>query len=233
MDFKGYIKLDSGNCHPLTILDDHSRFLVGLHACSNQLWQTVQAQLIDTFRIYGLPECMLMDNGSPWGDSQLTPNTVLTTWLMRLGIAVPHGRPYHPQTQGKDERLHRTLQAEVIDQVEMHTLIDCQTHFDVWRDFYNQERPHQALGHAVPAERYQPSPRQYPEILPPIMYDPADIVRKVDINGKIFFRNQKYRIGKAFRYCPVALRSTEIDGAYDVYFCNNKVAQIDLREDNS
>ncbi len=74
MDFKGHFKLDQGRCHPLTILDDHSRFLLGLHACSNQLWQTVQSQLTLTFRAYGLPECMLMDNGSPWGDDRESPS---------------------------------------------------------------------------------------------------------------------------------------------------------------
>lgn len=233
MDFKGYFKIDNGNCHPLTILDDHSRFLIGLRACSNQLWQTVQAQLIDTFRVYGLPECMLMDNGAPWGDTQLSPYTVLSVWLMRLGIVVTHGRPYHPQTQGKDERLHRTLQAEVIDQVELHTLLECQNHFDVWRDFYNLERPHQALDNAVPADRYHPSHRNFPETLSPIIYDSGELIRTVDINGKILLHNQKYYIGKAFRHCPVALRPTEIDGICDAYFCLNKVAQIHLREDNS
>jgi transposase InsO family protein len=87
MDFKGYFALEEGGyCHPLTVLDDHSRFLVGLKACSNQTRQTVQRQLIDIFRCYGLREPMLMDNGSPWSDDAETPNTILTSWLIRLGI---------------------------------------------------------------------------------------------------------------------------------------------------
>ena len=106
-----------------------------------------------------------------------TPYTILTAWLMRLGIAVTHGRPYHPQTQGKDERLHRTFKAELLDCAELHDLQDCQNHFDTWRDFYNQERPHQALNQAVPAERFQPSQHSFPEVLPPILYAPDDIVR--------------------------------------------------------
>jgi transposase InsO family protein len=232
MDFKGHFRLDQGRCHPLTILDDHSRFLVGLHACQNELWQTVQAQLTRTFRTYGLPESMLMDNGSPWGDDRQSPHTILTAWLMRLGVAVSHGRPYHPQTQGKDERLHRTLQAEVLDQVGLHTLQDCQLQFDHWRDFYNLERPHQALGQAVPAERYHSSPRCFPENLAPILYDPGDVVRTVDDSGKIYFHNKRYRISKAFRHNPVALRPTEADGTFDVFYCSFKVARINLREDN-
>jgi len=211
MDFKGHFRLDQCQCHPLTILDDHSRFLLGLQACPNQTWQTVQAQLTHTFRRYGLPECMLMDNGSPWGDDRQSPHTIFTAWLMRLGVAVTHGRPYHPQTQGKDERLHRTLQAEVLHQGSFHTLEDCQVHFNVWRDFYNHERPHQALHQAVPAECYHSSPRSFPESLPPILYEPGDLIRMVDDHGKISFRHHQYRISKAFRSYPIALRPTEID----------------------
>ena len=232
MDFKGHFKLDQGRCHPLTILDDHSRFLLGLHACPNQLWQTVQTQLTHTFRTYGLPDGMLMDNGSPWGDDHQSPYTIFTAWLMRLGVSVTHGRPYHPQTQGKDERLHRTLQAEVLDQSGFHTLQECQTQFDAWRNFYNRERPHQALQQAVPAERYHASSRPFPETLPPILYEPGDVVRMVDDTGKISFHNRKIRISKAFRYFPVALRPTEPDGTFEVFYCSFKVAEINLREHN-
>jgi transposase InsO family protein len=233
MDFKGYFRLDQGHCHPLTILDDHSRFLLGLHACPNQLWETVQCYLTYTFRTYGLPDRMLMDNGSPWGDDRHSPHTVLTAWLMRLGIPVSHGRPYHPQTQGKDERLHRTFQTEVLNQTSFHTLSDCQFQFDTWRDFYNHERPHQALQHSVPAEHYHPSNRPFPEILPPVLYELGDVVRMVDQAGRISFYNHAFRIGKAFRYFPVALRPTDIDGTYNVYFCSFKVTQIDIRDDHS
>ena len=232
MDFKGHIRLEQGRCHPLTILDDHSRFLLGLYACPDEVWQTVQAQLTLAFRQYGLPKRMLMDNGSPWGDDRQSPHTILTAWLMRLDVAVSHGRPYHPQTQGKDERLHRTLQTELLDQVNLHSLSESQAQFDIWRKFYNSERPHQALGQAVPAERYQPSSRPFPEVLPPIVYEPGDIIRSVDLGGKIGFHNQRFRVGKAFRYCPVALRPTDMDGILDVFFCRYKVAQINLQVDN-
>lgn len=229
MDFKGHFRIEDGLCHPLTVLDDHSRFLVGLQACSNQTWHTVQDQLTRVFSQYGLPDCMLMDNGSPWGDDQYSPYTILTAWLMRLGIAVVHGRPYHPQTQGKDERLHRTFQIEVLDQVKLSTLADCQSRFNLWRDFYNHERPHQALQQAVPAERYQSSSRSFPDPLPPILYPPEDVVRMVNEAGKISYQGKSFRISKAFRFQPVALRPSDRDGCFHVYYCGFKVREIDLR----
>lgn len=233
MDFKGYFALLAGGyCHPLTVVDDHSRFLVGLCACPDQTYLTVQTQLIGLFRKLGLPERMLMDNGSPWGDDRATPHTILTAWLMRLDIRVTHGRPYHPQTQGKDERLNRTLKEEVISRYPLRDLEECQAAFDDWWYTYNYLRPHEALGLQSPASRYQPSPRQYPEFLPPITYESEDIVRKVDRAGKISFHNRVFRVGKAFRNQPVALRPSEEDGEYSVFYCAHKVAQISLRQDN-
>ena len=98
----------------VTPFDDHSRFAIVLEACVNERTETVQECLTAAFRTYGLPARMLMDNGSPWGNDALHPRTPLTVWLMHLGIQVSHGRPYHPQTQGKEERFHRTLNAEVL-----------------------------------------------------------------------------------------------------------------------
>jgi transposase InsO family protein len=233
MDFKGYFALEEGgNCHPLTVLDDHSRFLVGLKACPNETRQTVQEQLSHVFRSYGLPERMLMDNGSPWGDDRDSPHTILTAWLIRLGIQICHGRPYHPQTQGKDERLHRTLQNELLSWQTLANLSHCQEQFDRWRDIYNYERPHEALAMQSPASRYQTSPRTFPEVLPPIQYDLGDIVRQVDLGGKIGFHGRRFRVGRAFRYHPVALRPGPMDGQYDIFFCHLKVAQISLRDEN-
>lgn len=233
MDFKGYFALLAGGyCHPLTVLDDHSRFLVGLKACQNETHSTVQSQLTSIFELYGLPECILMDNGSPWGDDRDHPHTIFTSWLLRLGVAVTHGRPYHPQTQGKDERLNRTLLDEVITRHPMITLDESQARFDEWQQTYNYLRPHEALQLATPSTRYQPSPRPFPALLPPVTYEPDDILRKVDDSGKVFFHNHRFRVGKAFRHQPVALRSTETDGILAVFFCKQQIAQIDLRHDN-
>lgn len=231
MDFKGYFRLEAGGkCHPLTVLDDYSRFLIGLRACSDQSHLTVKTQLSQMFRQYGLPERMLMDNGSPWGDDAETRHTILTVWLMRLGIQVCHSRPYHPQTLGKDERLHRTLQAELLRHLKPDNLSECQAQFDRWREVYNAQRPHEALDLQPPASRYQPSLRPFPEVLPPIEYEPHDLLRSVDGNGRFRFRNRVFRVGKAFRGQIVALRPQEIDGMFAVYFCQSKIAEINLRD---
>jgi len=229
MDYKGYFPLaKSGYCHPLTVLDDHSRFLLGLRACENEQSQTVQANLTNIFRHYGMPDRMLMDNGSPWGNSAESPYTILTVWLIRLGIKISHGRAYHPQTQGKDERLHRTLNDELLKVSAFYDLSDCQRQFDDWRDMYNFERPHEALGMNTPSSRYRASLRPFPEGLPPILYDCKDAIRKVDVAGRISFKNHVFRVGKAFRHNPIAVHPTDVDGVYDIIFCDQKVSQISL-----
>jgi transposase InsO family protein len=233
MDFKGYFRLTGGGfCHPLTVLDDHSRFLLGLKACANQTAETVQAHLTAIFQAYGLPERMLMDNGSPWGYDQGHPYTWLTAWLIRLGIHISHGRPYHPQTQGKDERLHRTLQLEVIQRHTLNNLQDSQLVFDAWWRTYNYVRPHEALQMDVPAAHYQPSSRPFPSCLPPVTYPENDLIRKVDEAGKIYFHNHAFRVGKAFCHQPVAVRPIQPEGCFDVFFCLQPIARIDFRMDN-
>lgn len=228
MDFKGDFAIRQGRCHPLTVLDDHSRYSIILKACADEKTTTVQQALIDAFRRYGLPNRITMDNGSPWGDDQYNQLTPLTVWMIRLGIRTSHSRPYHPQTQGKDERFHRTLKAEAITGYQFLDLRDCQHHFDYFRNTYNFERPHESLGLDVPVTRYRPSQRPYPETLPPIEYGPDDQVRKVQAGGEIWVGGKAYRVPSALRGNPVALRPTEIDGQLSVFFCNQKVKEISL-----
>jgi transposase InsO family protein len=233
MDFKGYFALTAGGyCHPLTVIDDHSRFLVGLKACSNETSATVQTQLSAIFQRFGLPERMLMDNGSAWGFDRQSRHTTLTAWLIRLGIHISHGRPFHPQTQGKDERLNRTLLEEVIQRYAFSSLPESQAIFDEWWHVYNYIRPHEALHLLTPATRYQPSPRPFPALLPPVTYAAHDLTRKVDKVGQIYFQGRIFHISSAFRHQPVALRPLDQDGVFEVFFCQQKVAQIDLRADN-
>lgn len=235
MDFKGHFPLDEGRCHPLTVLDDHSRFCVGLAACPNERGSIVQKQLIAIFRSYGIPQRMTMDNGSPWGKDAVHRLTRLTVWLIRLGIKVSHSSPYHPQTQGKDERFHRSLKEELLNHRSIRNLEQAQQEFDEWLNFYNVLRPHEALGMLVPNDRYKPSDKVFPETLPSIEYQESDNVRKVQANGEIHFRGRIFKISNALHGYPVAVKSTDQDGIFDIYFCNERVKCINLYEtdDNS
>jgi transposase InsO family protein len=231
MDFKGHFPLASGRCHPLTVLDDHSRYALGIRACGDERGETVQGELAAIFRRYGLPQCMLMDNGSPWGSSHAEHRyTRFELWLIELGVAVSHGRPYHPQTQGKDERFHRTLAAEAIGRHSFADLAACQRRFDAWREVYNTERPHEALALATPIARYHPSRRPFPETIEPYDYGAGASLRRVDDKGWLKFHGHPLKLGRAFIHRQVALRPALPDGCFGVFFCDRKVARIDLRE---
>ncbi|QGZ42748.1 IS481 family transposase [Pseudoduganella flava] len=232
MDFKGHFALTdtaAGRCHPLTVLDDHSRFSLCIAACADQRYVTVRMALQSTFERYGMPARFTADNGPPWGSTGLIGLTKLEVWLTRLGIAVGHSRPNHPQTQGKDERFHRTLKLEVIGRKGYGSLAQCQRAFDDWREIYNTVRPHQALNQQPPISRYRCSGRSFPSVLPPIEYLPDDQVRKVSKLGYISYRNQSFFVGEGLYAELVAIRPTGTDGVLEVYFCKHKVRQIDLQ----
>lgn len=230
LDFKGDLRLVQGTVYPLSVLDDHSRFALGLVACPDRQQTTVQAQLTRLFQRYGLPRRILTDNGPPWGSSGREGLTAMEAWWMRLGIRISHGRFYHPQTQGKVERFHRTLQAELLAGAPFLDLASTQTACDDWRNVYNLERPHQALEElAVPVTHYRPSPRPFPEPLPEIVYGPDDQVRKVRGQGSISFGNRIHFIGCGLVGLPVAVRPTQHDGVFAVYFCTQHIRTLDLQ----
>lgn len=232
MDFKGDFPLmdaRQSRCYPLTMLDDHSRFNVCLRATMDQRELTVQEALKGVFRRYGLPLRITADNGPPWGSAQSESLTWLGAWIVRVGVSLSHSRPYHPQTQGKLERFHRTLKLELLRRQSFASPEAMQAAFDRWRERYNLLRPHEALGQKPPITRYQPSPRAYPEELPTIEYDSQDVVRMVQAKGEISFRGKEYLVGRGLRGLPVALRETEEDGKWDVYFCHQQVEAIDVR----
>ena len=231
MDFKGdfaLVDIRRSRCHPLTILDDHSRYGLCLLACANQQQETVKEALTNVFRRYGLPLRITADNGSPWGNTTTKTMTSLGVWLARLGIKLGHSRPFHPQTQGKDERFHRTLKAELLVRQSFDSIASAQVAFDAWRDRYNFIRPHEALGLVPPVSRYQPSLRVFPEVLPPIEYDRADAVRKVQDHGHVSFRGQTYKVGAGLVGMPVALRKLPGEEAWDVFFCSVWLTRISL-----
>lgn len=223
MDFKGHFALPEGNCYPLTILDDCSRYSICLKACASESEAAVRNGLEESFRQYGLPVAMTMDNGSPWKGYPGQRLSSLTVWLMRLGIKVTHSRPNHPQTQGKDERFHRTFKAEVLRYHNFQSLSHAQELFDQWRKVYNQIRPHEALEMKRPADKYRVSERPYIEKLPPIEYLAEDVVKKVEKNGEIFFQKKSFYIGTYLKGEPIALRQRGED-EWDIYYVNSRLA---------
>ena len=232
IDFKGDFETPAGRCHPLTLMDDHSRFNLLLSACSRTNTPAVQQALTGAFHRYGLPVRINADNGPPWGSSRAPGHglTDLTIWLLRLGISVSHSRPYHPQTNGKLERFHRSLKAEVLTGRSFEDLKQAQQAFDRWRAVYNQQRPHEGIGMAVPVSRYRPSERVLPETLAPIEYGPDDHVITVKWDGKVNFKGHRLKVSNALHQLPIAFRPDPgQDGCYDVYFCHQRFLQLDLR----
>ena len=233
MDFKGHFALTDAaakRCHPLTILDDHSRFNIALTACSTESAEQVKPALINAFRKYGLPQRITCDNGPPWGTAGSGTVSSLGAWMIRLGIRLSHSAPYHPQTQGKDERFHRTLKLELLTRYGFNSIELCQVGFDRWRDEYNLVRPHQALGQQPPVSRYTPSGRPYPEQTPSIEYDDGDEVRMVRNSGRIKYSGGEHFVGEGLRGQPVALRPTATDGVIDVFYCAQKVRTLELKK---
>jgi transposase InsO family protein len=228
MDFMGHRALDDGRVHPWSLLDDHSRFALALAACADERHATVKTQLTTVFRRYGPPRAILSDNGSPWATAGRGGLTTLEAWLLRLGIEPWHGRFAHPQTQGKVERFHGTIAAEVLAHRPLADLAAAQGRFDAFRTSYNLERPHEALDFAVPASRYQPSARAFPEIVPPVAYGPDDIVRTVTVHGSITWQRRRYFVSRGPVGEPVAIRPTRQSDTWEVVYCHRRITTIDL-----
>lgn len=230
MDFKGSVAMGNGQrLHPLTVVDDHSRFALCLAAGVSQTNAAVQAILTPVFQRYGLPQAMFVDNGTPWGDSSGARWSRFGVWLLKLGIDVIHSRPFHPQSRGKIERFHRSLNAEVLALRMLRDLDDAQSAFDAWRSVYNFERPHEALAFATPARHYRISRRPMPERLPEPQYDQGEVVRKISrTDARIAFKGRFWRVPQAFGGERLAIRPLNTDGLYGVYFASHHVATIDL-----
>ncbi len=232
MDFKGHFATQSGvRCHPLAVLDDHSRFNLLLTAAGDERGQTVRSALWAVFARYGLPEALLCDNGPPWGCAEPTcPHTTLTVALLRLGVRVLHGRPYHPQTQGKQERFNGTLKRDLLAQHTWRDLAHCQEKFEQFRHCYNCERPNDSLQGDTPVSRYRTSVRPMPQSLPPIEYPIGTHVVTLRDTGLFTLGGQTWYVGRPFGGLPIGLRpSAQADGQWEVFFCFHRLGLLDLR----
>jgi transposase InsO family protein len=228
-DFKGHFAMkDSKRCYPLTVLDDHSRYSLCVDAKDNERREGVEKSFLRLFGEYGLPDSLLCDNGNPWGASQSTGYTLFEIWLMDHGILPIHGRIRHPQTQGKEERFHRTLKAEV-DLPGIANLRDAQLRFDAFRACYNNERPHEALHMGVPGDYYHPSERKKPERIREWAYPSGFVTRKIKEAGYVTYKTG-YFLGEAFGGLTIGIRESALEGCINLYYRDFKIGRIDLRE---
>lgn len=232
MDFKGDFLMENGKrCYPLTLADDHSRYNLCIAACSNQQGDTVKLELTKVLKRYGKPLTILCDNGKPWGlagdygQNGVRRITVLEKWLLVNDIEVIHGRPYHPETQGKLERFHKTLKYEVIEGRNFIDLDYCQKKFDKWRQRYNQVRPHESLDLKPPITKYQMSTRTFNDKIEPYSYPEQMDVRKVCEKGFAYYRSEKIRVGKALKGEYVGIQPLSED-SFGIYFRHKMLAEL-------
>lgn len=198
MDFKGDYRLATAVCYPLSIIDDHSRFSVGLFALDNQLGVTVKRCLVATFERYGLPDAILTDHGIPWwSNSNGHGLTRLSVSLIRQGIRVCFSGIGHPQTQGKVERFHRTLKHALWYRGRPNTLTGFEKALADFREEYNQLRPHEALDMDVPQQRYQPSRKKYNPEPPEWVYPEGASVKRLNSQGCLDYQSRRYFICEA------------------------------------
>jgi Transposase and inactivated derivatives len=228
-DFKGHFAMKDGKrCHPLTIIDDHSRNCVCLDAKDGETYEGVRKSLIDVFVQYGLPSTLLCDNGNPWGTSQSTGYTQFEIWLMELGILTKHCSIRHPQTQGKDERYNGTLKRELLKYRQLENLCDAQKTFDEYRKFYNHKRPHHALDLDTPSQHYAPSARKLPGKIREWEYSNEYTVRTVKETGYLTFGGQGYFLSESLGGKHVGiLECGEGNGLFKICYREFCIAKLD------
>lgn len=198
MDGKGEYRGGAGTCYPLSILDDHSRYVVGLYGLGAFTAAQVYPCVVRTFERYGVPEAMLMDRGSIWWG---TKNGYGLTWLsVRLieqGIGLLYGRVHHPQTQGKVERFHRTLDEALRYRGKPQRLTEWHVALEEFRRVYNEQRPHEALGMQRPAERYRASSRNYEARPREWEYPWGSTVCRLNAGGFLYWEGRNWFVCEA------------------------------------
>ena len=232
MDSKGKYPLEDGECHPLSILDDHSRYAVGLYALPGLDGERAHGCLVETFRQYGLPQAMLMDRGSMWWTAfNGWGLTRLSVRLIEQGIRLLYGRVCHPQTQGKVERFHRTLGAELRHRGVPRRFADWPAALAAVRLSYNERRPHEALGLQRPVQRYRSSPRNYAEKVKQWEYPSGSDVRHLNSQGMLTEQGVRWFVCGAL--ADRRVRVERFDGKLLVSYRHMYVREVDLERRRS
>ena len=228
-DFKGQFKTRDGRyCYPLTVTDNFSRFLLSCRALRSTEVAGARPVFTGLFREYGLPSRIRTDNGVPFATVSLARLSRLSAWWVRLGVLPELIEPGCPQQNGRHERMHRTLKAETA-RPPAHTLRSQQRSFDRFREEYNGERPHEALGMRAPASLYEPSPRPFPERLPRLEYPAHFETRYVSRNGGIRWRSGWVNVSVTCAGEYVGLEEID-DGVWSVYYGPLRLGRLLERE---
>jgi transposase InsO family protein len=228
VDYKGPLDGPPPRRYLLTVLDDHSRYLLALALCPDQTMATAGAALWALFGEVGLPEAILSDNAfGPRGPS-VGGLSWLEARLVRLRVESIHGRAYHPQTQGKVERLHGTLEREVLPRLDLRRpAAEVAEALRRWRcEVYNPVRPHEALGNQPPASRWYASERPRPARLPAVGYPAGTPTRKVMQRGEISWRGFELLVGSGLTGESVGVR--EQDGAVVLCYGPRELRRVGL-----
>jgi putative transposase len=228
-DFKGQFGTGDGHCcYPLTIADQHTRFLLTCRGLLSTQTMTARPIFERTFRTYGLPLAIRTDNGVPFATQAIHRLSYLNVWWMRLGIAHQRIRPGCPQENGAHERMHRTLKRQAIKPVRGSCAAQ-QRNFDAFQHEYNVERPHERLGQETPASQYGASPRPYPDRLPPLEYPAHFLVKKITTGGTFRFRHRLLYLANAMVDQHIGLEETD-DGIWGIHFNTVLLATFDERD---
>jgi transposase InsO family protein len=228
-DFKGHFRTRDGlYCYPLTVADQHTRYLLACHGLLSTKGDGVRPVFERLFREYGLPQAIRTDNGVPFATTGIHGLSQLNVWWLRLGIQHQRIRPASPQENGAHERMHKTLKGEAI-RPPRSTCVTQQRAFNSFRRLYNDERPHEALHGRPPASLYHPSRREYTGTLPPVAYPGHFIVKRVTNAGTIRLRTRLLFIANALKQHPVGLEEVD-DGIWSIHFCRVLLGRVDERD---
>jgi putative transposase len=228
-DFKGHFRTRDGiYCYPLTIADQHTRYLLACHGLLSTKGHGVRPVFDRLFREYGLPGAIRTDNGVPFATCGIHGLSQLNVWWLRLGIQHQRILPASPQQNGAHERMHKTLKGEAI-RPPRSTLATQQRAFNDFRRLYNAERPHEALHDRTPASLYRPSRREYSGTLPPVEYPGHFIVKRVTNAGTIRLRKRLLFLANALKQHPVGLEEID-DGVWSIHFCRVLLGRVDERD---
>jgi transposase InsO family protein len=198
-DFKGWFRTGDGSrCDPLTITDAYSRYLFRCQITAKTDTIHVAAIFESAFREYGLPLVIHNDNGVPFASRAPGGLSRLSMQWVKLGILPERSRLGSPQDNGRHERMHSTLKQATLKPPE-RTPRRQQDAFDRFRQEYNHERPHEALGDATPADWYTPSCRQMPRRIPELEYGEEVILRRISQQGSLKMNGERNVYQRDFR----------------------------------